>query len=502
MFEHSDYGVFYEREEKRVFDLHKNYSVVPQAFALLKQDWMTCYQKDIDFLNDRIKDLADDIDVSEWNGFRDQTTTKRALVNRKKEIRTKYQEHLKFVEQKEAKAFYACKQSLDRCIEMHRSPFAHVHRGLFDYLEGKTVKALRHVRSCLETVATDHWDELKEKAFDLKSQAELEAGLYADAILTLSELIEKNPKCKQRYFDRATAYFELGQFDLSLQDYLNSEMKPHFNAIDSVQIASFSLGLTKGIVKGGIEAGTEFIPSILSSLQGLGHGLWAFAQDPVQVSTEFVKATQDCIQFIKEHTPQETLSELVPELKELIENWDHLEHEKRGVLSGQIIGKYGVDLFAGVGLTKGMKLYRELKKANQLLTFEALATSERNRKVITLEAFRRAQARRSVLANGNLKIQWDKQGKHLEGHRNFVPTDNRSILIHSDPQRLANQFCGKGMKIGPGKPGMPGYQEIVNFEEFIGYAVHSETGERTATSWGKIHYAKDGVHIVPRNPRG
>ncbi len=26
-------------------------------------------------------------------------------------------------------------------------------------------------------------------------------------------------------------------------------------------------------------------------------------------------------------------------------------------------------------------------------------------------------------------------------------------------------------------------------------------GIETPTTWGKIHYAKDGVHIVPTNPR-
>ncbi|MEK7339481.1 MAG: hypothetical protein AABZ92_02065, partial [Verrucomicrobiota bacterium] len=86
---------------------------------------------------------------------------------------------------------------------------------------------------------------------------------------------------------------------------------------------------------------------------------------------------QACIQFVKDHTSAEVLTSLVPELKELIETWDTLEKPKRGEMTGHIIGKYGVDIFAGVGLTKGMKLYRELKKANNLLTFEALATSKK-----------------------------------------------------------------------------------------------------------------------------
>ena len=51
-------------------------------------------------------------------------------------------------------------------------------------------------------------------------------------------------------------------------------------------------------------------------------------------------------------------------------------------------------------------------------------------------------------------------------------------------------------------PGVAGYQELVNFGEMVGYTVDRDTGKRFATTWGKIHYAKDGVHVVPAAPRG
>jgi hypothetical protein len=50
-------------------------------------------------------------------------------------------------------------------------------------------------------------------------------------------------------------------------------------------------------------------------------------------------------------------------------------------------------------------------------------------------------------------------------------------------------------------PGAPGYKEVVNFGELIGYDVNPRTGEKIATAWGIIHYAKDGAHIVPARPR-
>lgn len=107
-----------------------------------------------------------------------------------------------------------------------------------------------------------------------------------------------------------------------------------------------------------------------------------------------------------------------------------------------------------------------------------------------------------MLCRGNLKVQWDKQGKHIEGHRNFIPGDNPSRLVHPNPQRLIDDLAGSGLKYRGDIPGAAGYQEIVNFKEFIGYDVNPRTGQAIPTNWGKIHYAQDGVHIVPTAPRG
>lgn len=74
---------------------------------------------------------------------------------------------------------------------------------------------------------------------------------------------------------------------------------------------------------------------------------------------------------------------------------------------------------------------------------------------------------------------------------------NRSITQHPDLQGLVNKFAGTGIKEGAAIPGAPGYKEIVDFKECIGYFVDRNTGKKIATSWGKIHYAKDGVHVVP-----
>jgi hypothetical protein len=40
-------------------------------------------------------------------------------------------------------------------------------------------------------------------------------------------------------------------------------------------------------------------------------------------------------------------------------------------------------------------------------------------------------------------------------------------------------------------PGTPGYKELVDFGELIGYHVNEITGTKTPTPWGTIHYSKN-----------
>ncbi len=70
---------------------------------------------------------------------------------------------------------------------------------------------------------------------------------YNEAIQSLNQAIHLNPKNKEAYFERAVAYFELGDFDLSLQEYLTSGMKPKPLSPDAVEKLAFSweLGLQK-----------------------------------------------------------------------------------------------------------------------------------------------------------------------------------------------------------------------------------------------------------------
>lgn len=385
-------------------------------------------------------------------------------------------------------------------------PLLNFQKGRLLFEEGKTYKSLLTMEEIINSGSfSDILNQLnknKEWFYLDLAKGYSETNQYEKALQILNDLIQSDPSNKEAYFERAVTYFELGNFDLSIKDYLASTKKPIPLIEESVEAIYFTLGQTEGLVKGGVVGSAEFIPSTLSSIYGLSQGLWAFAEDPVQISKDLINATHSCIQFLRTNTSAENAKMLVPELRELLEDWDQLTSHQRGESIGYVIGKYGMDILAGAGLMKGMKIYRELKTANNMLTLEAMAISQRNAQMIKLEAVKRAQIRNEILNSGNLKIQWDKQGKHIQNHRNYQPNLNKSILEHSDPQNLIQKHAGTGIRLNGKNPGSAGYQEIINFNEFIGYAVNPDTGEKVATTWGKVHYATDGVHIVPTMPRG
>ena|GEM_PF-7050033 len=386
------------------------------------------------------------------------------------------------------------------CLEHHQTEGIFFRATLESLLQKDYAEAMRWLRELLEA--------LKEGSFSpneigkihlLKGQLESEYGLHAAAIESLTTAIVKCPEQQEAYFERAAAYFESGNFEKAIEDFLHLDplflsKQAKFDCQDAI-----GLGIAKGIVEGVAEGCIEYIPELLNSCYGLGRGLWAFCSHPVEASTTFVEAALECVKYLKEHSTKEIIEQMVPEIKVLIEQFHELEDFEKGEAIGQVIGKFGVDIF----LMKGSgKLYRQLKTANQSMTLQAL-TSFTETEGIIKEATKYHAHRQQVLKGANLKIQWDKQGKHLKDHKNYEVNRKRSILEHSDPERLVKEHAGTGRKLSSGiEPcGQAGYKEVVDFQEYIGYHIDEITGAKTPSTRGVIHYAKDGVHIVPAKPK-
>ncbi|MFX0209605.1 MAG: tetratricopeptide repeat protein, partial [Candidatus Hodarchaeota archaeon] len=267
-------------------------------------------------------------------------------------------------------------QLYSACLQKHPHPKIFYERGVIFFHQGRGLDSLSDIRKLIDWAEENHFEQLLTS--DLYLQEGMgcsELGLYDKAIEALSKAIQKDPKNKEAYFERAVAYFEKGNFEESLKDFLVSEVRSI--PIDHLQeeYAQFAYGLVRGLTSSLQESVKNFIPSMLCSLQGLGHGLWSLVTNPKEVSVELVIACRNIIDFFSNHTPVEVLQTLVPELKQLIKKRDVLTDYQRGELIGCIIGRYGTDFLLIAGISKGVKSFRDLKRANEILTLENMNQS-------------------------------------------------------------------------------------------------------------------------------
>ena len=91
------------------------------------------------------------------------------------------------------------------------------------------------------------------------------------------------------------------------------------------------------------------------------------------------------------------------------------------------------------------------------------------------------------------KIETGKQNKHIEGTNEYNTElangrTNKSLLT-TDPNSLTSQF-GTGKQVGNIPVGQPGSKEIIDFGKNIGYHVDKDTGVKTLTTEGTVHYSK------------
>ena len=107
------------------------------------------------------------------------------------------------------------------------------------------------------------------------------------------------------------------------------------------------------------------------------------------------------------------------------------------------------------------------------------------------------EASNGTTASGieGVKIHDGHQGKHIEGHNNYI--EGRSKLT-ADPHELI-KLAGTGDTIS-GTPPAPGAKERVDFGKVIGEYIDPKTKMGTPTTKGIIHYSKAGAHIVPARP--
>ncbi len=265
------------------------------------------------------------------------------------------------------------------CLKQHPHPKIHYERGMTFFHHGNYVESLDDIREWIGYAEANNLQEFLTSELYLQEGSLLNEMLsYDEAIIALTKSIEKDPENADAYFERAFAYFEKGDFSKALSDYIASGFHP--KEIDPKQLSnlnyfSFGQGVTLGIIQGGQDSVTEFVPSLLASLRGMSRGIWACVSSPIAVSHDMIDCAHACLEFIKDTTAKELICKIVPELQECLQKWDQLDDNTKGRYIGYVIGKYGADIFIGAGSIKAIQVYRNLRKANAIMTMETAIVS-------------------------------------------------------------------------------------------------------------------------------
>ena len=307
-----------------------------------------------------------------------------------------------------------------------------------------------------------HGSQFNEENFLYKGTIYNNLLCHREAIIFLNQAIEENPSNILAYTERATAYFELGELDLAINDYkyikhlqITPPYKPNHSekrntgffyernhrgcelsyeslygseffydrekdptqnsTLDSKILREhieFSEGLIAGIRKGASQTCEEFIPTVFGSLRGLLHGLWAFVCHPLEVSEKMKDSTYAMGQFIASWGLDDYVGLLVPEIQECAVNWNNWTEHTKGSKMGYIIGKYGIDIFMPYAGASAVKKFRALKRANTLTTLENCLTPSK-KQIIIIQSEKHAQSRKVL-------IQYAKDGRVIPQNANVM----------------------------------------------------------------------------------
>lgn len=331
-----------------------------------------------------------------------------------KDVQEKQNEKIKYVDAAIEKADKLYQDIYDHCAQQHGALHTKYHQGLRNFFNGSFEEALTDICALIQQAKEEGVAaSLDFRMNYYKGAAESEMGRYHEAIDTLTTMLDQ-VRWDEGYLERAVAYFETGQFDLAFKDYLtifSSSIKAHPVDNWTPYSLEYASGITVGTLEGIGAGALEFIPSTLSSATGLCNGLWALLKNPGKASHEIVSATYDCLEYIRTHSTPEIAQTLVPELKELVTDWDSIPEYKRGQLTGYILGKYGVDVFMCVGTTKLFKAYRDLKRANNILTLELAAANAENKALLIEEAGKRLQSKAGNIKRFDIKALFNDKNK-------------------------------------------------------------------------------------------
>jgi len=200
----------------------------------------------------------------------------------------------------------------------------------------------------------------KEKDFNalshqLRGEKALSFGHYKEATVDLTKAIDLTPTDPIPYLQRSGAYFRMGEYDRSIEDFQTfTEKTPQDTHLNSLSFAEFNRGFELGLPLGICESG-----------KGALLFLSDFIRHPVQTSAQMIEAFSTLAKLAKEDEWGLIGEALSPEIHQLVTQWDSIPFEKRGELAGYALGKIGTDIFTPGAIAKIAS--KSIKSAKELV---------------------------------------------------------------------------------------------------------------------------------------
>ena len=229
--------------------------------------------------------------------------------------------------------------------------------------------------------------------YQTRGERALKEGLLDLALHDFDKVIEFNPTAPIPYLERGATYFELGDYNNSLQDYHHYTSQTQLSSFSTTP--DFFLGFSKGIRRG-----------IYDSGEGMFLFLSEFVKHPVNTGQQMWDAF--CLLSDLAHNKEwEILGEiLVPEMFQLVKEWDDLPSQERGELVGYAFGKHGSDILipgtVAKAISSGIKcsqelgaVWRTMQNASKGFMIECLADCEN-----TAQFAFATQSNKSIIALG------------------------------------------------------------------------------------------------------
>ena len=387
----------------------------------------------------------------------------------------------------------------DQCLELHPHPKIYYERGMAYMHLGNIESSLNDIERCIQYAEDNHQEDFLSSALYLQEgKSYAEHGYYDQAIEALTKALLRDPENRDAYFERACAYFEKGEFDQSLSDYVQSGFKN--SSSENEKNISFSFdygaGLLNGMKKGMLEEFGDGLP-VWGSM--MAFSLWTLNQSPIPMG-KFVGAALTCATAAGAYV---VANQITSELKYLVKNWNELSESQRGEMTGYLLGKYGVDIFASIGSAKLMKSYEELKKANQILNFEyALANKtvieEIQKRYKAVEKFKKDEEYIKKIFGRKFYPEQEVRN-HLQKMGYQIP--EKPVTI---PEHFLTCFSKKGCGISyhdPKNPNynyvriMPGKPHSPNPKQQKPYIIHMKNGQAINEKGEKFNSEDPKAHL-------